>query len=400
MINRLNWVILSPLIVIAALGIFFYGKRFTDKKPPIVTIEGIRDGGTYTGEVTSIIKGNDNYSVGDITIWLDDKCLTRDHKINRRDFELPFTISMHELPQGEHLLKVVVRDRSSKKNQTIKSVPFSVDNIPLQAAFVKSADHNVYQGRTLHVQFQANKVVKDAVVETLSQKFACVPESKNSSIYECFIPISCDETPSEHIFKIVITDAVGNKTMLENKFRVVLYPFKTQNLTVAKEKVAEEATLGKTEGDLEIALAELVKHSPAQKLWSGAFYMPCDVKGVSTEFGVERTTQDRGKYRHAAVDLLGTPRAVVWAAQDGRLVLKDRFAHSGNTIVLDHGCGIFTMYYHLEDFAKIEVGDMIKKGKPVGTIGKTGYASGYHLHWEMRINNIAVDPVEWTKKEF
>lgn len=121
------------------------------------------------------------------------------------------------------------------------------------------------------------------------------------------------------------------------------------------------------------------------------------MRGISTDFGVLRTTQERGKYRHNAVDLLGTPRAVVWADQDGVIVIKDRFVHSGNTICIDHGCGVISLFFHLDDFANVAVGQKIKKGSPIGTLGKTGYASGYHLHWEVRIHNIQVDPMQWTK---
>ena len=82
------------------------------------------------------------------------------------------------------------------------------------------------------------------------------------------------------------------------------------------------------------------------------------------------------------------------------MIIKDRYVMSGNTIVLDHGCGIFTLYYHLEDFADIEIGDFVKKGNPMGRIGKTGYATGYHLHWELRVNNVSVDPFQWTEETF
>jgi murein DD-endopeptidase MepM/ murein hydrolase activator NlpD len=68
---------------------------------------------------------------------------------------------------------------------------------------------------------------------------------------------------------------------------------------------------------------------------------------------------------------------------------------------LIHGWGIFSLFYHLDSFAgNYAVGDYVKKGNPIGKLGKTGYASGYHLHWEMRINNIEIDPLEWTKPGF
>ena len=98
--------------------------------------------------------------------------------------------------------------------------------------------------------------------------------------------------------------------------------------------------------------------------------------------------------------MYATQKSVIWASQDGIVVLKNLFAHSGNTVVIDHGWGVLTLLFHLDTFAPLEVGDMIKKGKPVGTLGKTGYATGYHVHWEMRVGNVAVDPLEWTKPNF
>ena len=57
--------------------------------------------------------------------------------------------------------------------------------------------------------------------------------------------------------------------------------------------------------------------------------------------------------------------------------------------------------YDLEEFTPgLEVGDFVKKGNPIGRVGKTGYASGYHLHWELRVNNIPVDPLQWTERTF
>ena len=82
------------------------------------------------------------------------------------------------------------------------------------------------------------------------------------------------------------------------------------------------------------------------------------------------------------------------------IVLKDRFDSSGNTVIIDHGLGVVSLFCHLDDFSNIEVGQNIMQGSPLGTIGKTGYVTGYHLHWEMRVNNIPVDPMQWTKTIF
>jgi murein DD-endopeptidase MepM/ murein hydrolase activator NlpD len=121
---------------------------------------------------------------------------------------------------------------------------------------------------------------------------------------------------------------------------------------------------------------------------------------VSCEYGMKRVTQEKGCYMHKAVDLAGMPRTVVWAPQDGIVVIKNKYKSSGNTVVIDHGLGIFTLLFHLDSFSNVNVGDKIRRGSPVGKMGMTGYATGYHLHWEMRINNIHVDPLQWTKLDF
>ena len=113
-----------------------------------------------------------------------------------------------------------------------------------------------------------------------------------------------------------------------------------------------------------------------------------------------RATQERGLRQHKALDVYTTPKSVVWATQDGVVALKGRYAHSGNTVVIDHGYGLLSLFFHLDTFAPIEVGEKIKKGNPMGTLGKTGYATGWHLHWEMRLNNVAIEPLEWTKQGF
>ena len=122
--------------------------------------------------------------------------------------------------------------------------------------------------------------------------------------------------------------------------------------------------------------------------------------GITCDYGVKRVTQEKGCYTHKALDLIGAPRTVVWAPQNGVVVIKKRFAASGKTVVIDHGYGVFSLLFHLEDFADIKEGDKIKRGNPAGTLGMTGYATGYHLHWEMRINNIHVDPMQWAKDDF
>lgn len=395
----------SLCILIIGIVVFFGGWRgyhyFFDTHAPTLSIQGVVCDAYYADDVHCRLEGYDDYKIADISVWLDGKLLVHKFKINAKQFEYPFTVSTKKLLNGVHTLKAEAVNGTYNGVKSTMQTSFFVDNNPLQAAFLRSdADHKVLQGRTLHIQFQVNKEIQSATARALSHSYLCFQEAKNSPIYECFIPITCEEVPNEYPISIEIVDHVGNIVVLESKFQILPFQFKKQLLRIDPSKVKEEKEAGIAAQELEVALEKLAQQSPQKKMWQGVFYPPIDIVSISTEYGTVRTTQERGRYAHKAVDVLNMPKSVVWATQDGVVVLKDRYAYSGNTIVIDHGYGILSLFFHLDSFADITVGDLIKRGNPIGTLGKTGYASGYHLHWEMRINNIPVDPMQWIKVTF
>ncbi len=393
------WV--SILVIIGWIGVKTY-HYFFDKKYPEVSLSGVVDGAYYAGDISCIIHGYHPYKVGKISVFLDGTPLIYNFSIGKCSFEHPFTINTRTLTNGEHTLKVKAVDGTFHKNEVVKESSFTIDNTPLQAAFVsQNSDLKVFQGKTLVVQFQASKPLKEAKVLAFSKQFNCVPEKVGSLVYEAFIPIDCEETPNEYLFTVNCMDQVENVVTLESKVQIVPFPFKKGNLIVSAEYVAKEKELGRSQQLLNDALTQLAARSPQQKLWQGQFCTPTDIIRIATEFGNIRTTQERGRYAHKAIDIVNHPRSVIWAPQEGVVVVKDRYAYSGNTVAIDHGCGIFSLLYHLDSFADgLEVGQRIKKGNPVGKLGKTGYANGYHLHWEMRINGTEVDPLQWTQLNF
>ncbi len=392
---------LVTIATLAAVGwVGYTGYRyFFDKTMPQLSMAGLDDNKWYSGDITCQVSTS---KTGNLSLYLDDQPLITDFKLNSRYPNHPFTIPTKTMGNGKHALKIDFCDGSYRKNKVVFEKSFHVDNVPLQAAFVKTeSEFKVFQGRTLHIQFQANKELKNVCAHALAASYPCVRESAKSFIYECFIPIACEETPNEYLFSIDGFDAVGNKLQLESKFQIVGYPFKKQqNLTFNPETIKREKEVGLAMNDLEIALGQLAQASPNEKLWRGSFCAPIDIERITCDFGTIRTTQEKGRYMHKALDVINAPRSVVWATQDGVVALKERYAHSGNTVVIDHGCGVLSLFFHLEDFADIQVGQKVSKGNPIGTLGKTGYATGYHLHWELRVNNIAVDPMQWTKQTF
>jgi len=371
---------------------------FFDTNVPEIFISGIESGDWYSGELNVKLSGKDTYKIATASVWIDGKPFLEKAKINSAQFEKKLDILTTNLSDGSHLLTCELIDGTRKGNRTKIERAFMVDNLDLQAAFVMLQKQKILQGRCLHIKFRANKRLKQACVKTMSESFICFPEHENSTTYEAVIPVTCEQEPGEFSLTIEIEDFVGKKIELQSDFSVLSAPFKKKTLHVQAGRLKDESRFTDlTEHDLEAKMALIAKHSPKEKMWKGLFEVPLHMTAITTEFGLIRTSQERGRYAHKAIDLASAPRSVVWASNDGIVAIKDRYVHTGNTIVIDHGHGIVTLYCHLEEYADLEVGQRIKKGKPLGTMGMTGYANGYHLHWELRVNNIQVDPMEWTK---
>jgi hypothetical protein len=377
----------------------WYGYAYLcDTKAPEVTLVGLDDGAYYAGNLCCIVRSDKN---GAMQIMLDDNEIPGLNASRVRSGEYQFTIPTEKFDDGAHALHLTFTDGTFYKHVVNIDRTFHIDNVPLQASFITPDLYDsVYQGRTVHLQMQTNKPLKTAQVHALSHTYACVPEAAGSMVYECFVPIACEEQPNAYLFNLELVDHVGNKVHLDKVMKVMSYSFKKQMLTIDQEKLKREQESGANEKEFEALLATLAEQSPQEKLWRGTFCAPTEIQQVTCEFGTKRTTQHKGFYAHKAVDVINQPRSVVWAPQAGRIVLKERFAASGNTVAIDHGCGVMSMVFHLEDFADINVGDLVQQGNPLGKLGKTGYATGYHLHWEMRVCNIPVDPFEWVQETF
>lgn len=374
-------------------------RYFTHATPPTFELKGITQNGTYARTTHAAVTADTAYKIASVKITLDGKEILNE-RVKARQFEAPFTIETLSLPDGPHTLDVEAVDASYHQNRTDLRCNIFIDNTPLRVAFL-DPEYAVDQGKTAHLRIQSNKKLARAEMKIFASTYSFYAESDESTLYECFIPVSCEERPLEHMVTVDIQDVVGDKAQLTTKVQVKAFEFKKQHgFTVQQSKLNQEKELSMSMKILDEALAKWVKESPRKKGWSGPFEYPISVQRMSTPFGEIRMTAERGRYMHKGIDLINRPKCVVWAAQDGKVIIKDRFFLTGNTVVLDHGLGVFTLYAHLEEFADLEVGEMLKKGNPVGKLGMTGYATGYHLHWELRVNNMPVDPIEWTNKVY
>lgn len=129
----------------------------------------------------------------------------------------------------------------------------------------------------------------------------------------------------------------------------------------------------------------------AGDFWREGFIEP--VKGrISGHFGNQRVFNGTPKSPHSGTDIAAPEGTPVKASGSGKVILsgKDYF-YTGNMVIIDHGQGLQTIYAHLKE-AKVKEGEMVKQGDIIGLVGKTGRATGPHLHWGASLNNVRFRP--------
>ncbi|MBX9831007.1 M23 family metallopeptidase [Candidatus Babeliales bacterium] len=391
------------LVILIGTTSFWLGNKiylyFTHEGAPVVSLNGISQGGTCQGTVACSLSADNDYKINKILATLDGQEYSIGNtNVRSRTFELPFSLDTTKLADGKHSFEVQAQDSSYHANKATHSWEFFVDNVPLKADFLKPS-YKVEQGKTLHLCIQANKLVDKATVSFLGRTYHCYPTSSTTTTYECFIAVDCEEHPVEQMLVAELEDAAQNVVKLTTKAEVAAFPFPRQKsgFSVSAKKLEHEKEISMNTKILEEAIGKWSQDSAKQKMWNGPFEMPTQIQRISTPFGEVRVTSERGRYLHKGLDLVNNPKSVVWASQSGKVIIKERYLMTGNTLVIDHGLGVTTLYAHLDEFFDVEVGDFVKKGNPIGKIGMTGYASGYHLHWELRVHNTPVDPTEWTQ---
>jgi len=133
--------------------------------------------------------------------------------------------------------------------------------------------------------------------------------------------------------------------------------------------------------------------------WKGIFLLPTE--GFRTSpFGARRSYQGSPPTGyHGGIDLAAPEGTAIYAAADGVVVMAEPVFVRGNLVILDHGAGVHTLYFHLSQL-NVNVGQWVTAGELIGLMGTTGLSTGSHLHWEIRVGDVFVDPDEWLTQEF
>ena len=212
--------------------------------------------------------------------------------------------------------------------------------------------------------------------------------------FGALVGIDMADEPATVNFTAAITYSDGHR---ERVFRVVVQAeeFRVQSMTLPKEQVEPDAAaLKRINLEKERVQTVLTGFTP-ERLWSTGFLVP--VEGTATgAFGSKRILNGQPRNQHSGEDISAPLGAPVKAANDGIVRMVDDQFFSGVSVILDHGLGLFTMYFHL-DTATVKHGARVNRGDVIGTVGQSGRATGPHLHWAAWLNGSRVNPFALAK---
>jgi murein DD-endopeptidase MepM/ murein hydrolase activator NlpD len=141
----------------------------------------------------------------------------------------------------------------------------------------------------------------------------------------------------------------------------------------------------------ELKTTEGIFHTTTARKWNGPFLLPVDSVPTSN-FGSRTFFNGRRRSPHAGVDFMAGRGVPVRAANTGRVALAAPLYFTGNTVIIDYGSGLYSLFAHLSEF-KVKSGDTVSPETVVGLVGDTGRVTGPHLHWSVRLQGARVDPL-------
>lgn len=207
--------------------------------------------------------------------------------------------------------------------------------------------------------------------------------------FRAVVGIDLFTAPGSYALEVMGAKSAERRTIVVRKKK---YP--EQHLKLPKGMV-ELSPENEARVERELKLTNSLWPNETGRVWDGGFLNPREGE-IATLFGVRRFMNKIPKNPHTGVDVAAEEGEPVHAPNNGVVALVDDLYYSGNSVVLDHGQGIYTMFFHLSKVL-VTPGQQVKKGGVIALVGSTGRSTGAHLHWGVRMQGARVDPMELIK---
>ncbi len=329
-----------------------------------------------------------------------------------RSVQAPIDARKLGLADGAAVLHIEARDYSWRGNVARQEVPLTVDTRPPRISLETGLSYVRRGGSEAVVYSVSDDARRDGVEvgEIVFPGFAH-PLERGKRLAFWALAAGADPAARPRVFA---EDAAGNRATVSVAIHVIEREFpsdtialtesfmtdKANELGVALDAGAEAAYLkinGEMRRENDARIRAVCRESSGERLWSGAFVQMPNTN-VGARFAETRSYVIDGRkidtQVHMGYDLASTTHAPVPAANDGVVVFAGELGIYGNTVILDHGLGLFSLYGHLSELG-VGKGDAVQKNGTLGRSGTTGLAGGDHLHYAVLLSGVFVDPLEW-----
>jgi len=221
---------------------------------------------------------------------------------------------------------------------------------------------------------------------------ANLPFWSDKQAHDALLGVDLERAPGKYELSVSGTLPTNEQFTCNTEVDVTAGRFATENLKVAPgfvELSPEDRARADKEGQ---RVHEIFASMTAQRLWAGSFRMPLSGNRTGHNFGKRRVLNGKPQSPHTGLDIPAPSGTPIHASQRGHVVLAENLFFSGNTVIIDHGLGVYTFYGHMKSMNVAE-GDDVNAGAVIGQVGATGRATGPHLHWTLVVDGARVNPL-------
>jgi murein DD-endopeptidase MepM/ murein hydrolase activator NlpD len=420
--------VLVIVLLVVVVGLAAYTFKRWEGTPPEVTFDrefkalgknpavsvSVSDAGTGLDRVVIRLKQKDQETV------LIEETLTQEPS---RTYDLGKLIAeKSKIENGPATLSVTAQDHALLRffsgNQTEAQRDFTFDITP-PSLEVFSAQHYINQGGSECVVYRVSDDVEVSGVQVGPHFFPGYPIKESDPKVRFALFALAYDLPADTVAQVVARDAAGNEVKAGFSQKVFPQRFRSRDIPVddaffrkvIPEILSHDSSVKDT-GDLakvfvdintnlrrtnHAKIAQVSSASPGKFLWSSAFLQLSNSQ-VESFFADRRTYVYNGQkidqQDHVGFDLSVVRHYPIEAANDGNVILAEYFGIYGNTVLIDHGAGLISLYGHMSSI-DVKPGQTVKKKEVLGKSGETGLAGGDHLHFGMFLHGVPVDPREW-----
>ena len=249
---------------------------------------------------------------------------------------------------------------------TEESVPGGIVIVPIISADTDSPRPAV------HFQTHRVMVVRSSSIPAQWLAIVGIPRSANAGEYS--IKIEHDKQHRTQQFRVESKLYPEQRIQITNK-RLVNPEKRDMNRITKESQIMKQAFTSWTESSNEMLRMDWPVSGP-----------------ISSPFGLTRFFNDQPRKPHSGIDIAAPKGAEIRAPRAGKVVATGNFFFNGNTVLVDHGQGLISLFCHLDNIETTN-GAILERGEKIGTVGQTGRATGPHLHWSLNLNNVRIDPM-------